>query len=130
MQTAPGWLSSKVGSPLNRSCRSPYNTAPQRLCFVLTAGARDPLLLLSTPASLAFAEAWNATAAVAVQQGKVEEEELLPLEGEAYVTCSSLRQCQCTSLSVSASGCGPLLHCLLPLSGEEVATGNSATGRV
>jgi hypothetical protein len=65
------------------------------------------MVMLPTSASLGLAAAWNASAADGIRHGLSEEDGLLQLEGEGFVTCSSLCECQHTSLNVNGleAGC-------------------------
>lgn len=61
-------------------------------------------MLLPTPASLAFAAAWNASAPEMIEQGLSEQDGLPLLETDSFVSCSSLCACFDAARNVSP-GC-------------------------
>lgn len=60
-------------------------------------------VLVPTPASLAFAEAWNASAAPMMEEGLTDQKALPALESDAYLRCNTL--CRCFRAAYNVGPC-------------------------
>lgn len=112
--TAPGRPSRQVraGSTAEQACYA-FSTAVDCSAHCPLLSPHHPALcavnsghfvLLPTPAALAFAEAWAATAAANTPRKVAEQKALPPLDGTAYVTCRSACLCYRKKYQLLAEG--------------------------